>query len=222
MISLEVRDGTIELASYSEEATLPELRDAVESFRIEKGLKTDRCAGCGECCYYETLPVLGHDLEAIKEFLQVDDDELFSSYLELPDQPDIHDRRKAISELIRDNKLDATTAALLYEYNNSEPISLRKGPDGSCKFLKDNFCSIYGARLYTCGLYICTAGEKLSVLQEQIVRQGTWHSYCIMGWIGSDDIAHNPFLGHASLDTVTLASFDMDMQDALESLFFYF
>ena len=222
MIKLEVHDRVIELVSYSRNATLLELRDAVENFRLGKGLKTDHCAGCGECCYFETLPVLGLDLLSIKKNLNVDDNELFSTYLELPERPDINGRRKAIVELARDNSLDSTTAALLFEYNNAEPINLRKGLSGSCKFLENNLCTIYGARLYTCGLYVCTAGEKLSVLQEQIVRQGAWHSYFIMGWIDQIDIAHNPFLGHTSFSTVTLSAFDVDMKDAIEALFFYF
>ncbi len=222
MITLEVQDRAIELLSYSRDATLSELLGAVERFRLGKGLKTDRCAGCGECCYYEALPVLGLDLQAIKKFLNVDDNELFSTYLELPEPPDIHRRRKAIAELARDNSLDSTTAALLFEYNNAEPINLRKGLNGSCMFLENNLCTIYGARLYTCGLYICAAGEKLAVLQEQIVRQGTWHSYYIMGWIDQVDIAHNLFLGHTSFSSVTLSAFDVDMKDAMEALFFYF
>lgn len=222
MITLEVLDGAIELVSYTSDATLVELRDTVDSFRHDKGLKTDHCAGCGECCYFDALPVLGHDLQAIKGYLNVADDVLFSAYLKLPEPPDLRNREKAISELIRDNELDGTTAALFYEYNNSEPITLRKSAGGACKFLQNDFCSIYGARLYTCGLYICSAGEKLSMLQEQIVRQGAWHSYSIMGWIERHAISHNPFLGHESLETVTLASLDTDMEGALESLFFYF
>ncbi|MBT3275206.1 MAG: hypothetical protein HN368_18775, partial [Spirochaetales bacterium] len=120
---------------------------------------------------------------------------------------------------------DKTTAALLYEYNQAEPITLRKGTSGtgaSCMFLEDKLCSIYQARLYTCGLYICTMADKLSILQEQIVRQGIWHSYFQLGWVAESEIGHNPFLKGGSYSRILLSAFDFDLTSALEKLFFYF
>ncbi len=225
MIDLKVIETSIELISYSEDATLEELRERVDTFRVQKGLETEHCAGCGECCYYENLPVLGFDLESIRGFLDADDETLFSRYLQLPEKPEIGQRRKSIAEMARDHGFDLTTAALLYEYNQAEPVTLRKGTPESgaaCMFLEDNLCTIYQARLYTCGLYICNMAEKLSILQEQIVRQGVWHSYCRLGWIGEADISHNPFLKGDSYGEILLSAFDFDLTSALEKLFFYF
>ena len=123
---------------------------------------------------------------------------------------------------MRDHGFDRTTASLLFEYNQAEPVKLRKGPDGACMFLKDNLCSIYDARLYTCGLYVCNMADSLSVLQEQIVRQGIWHSYYVLGWIDAGAIGHNPFLGAAGYEEVKIKDFDFDLTDAMEKLFFYF
>jgi hypothetical protein len=222
MIDLERQGNTIEIASYSDDATLEELRERVDTFRVQKGLKTAGCAGCGECCFYENLPVLGFDLRNIRDFLGVDDETLFSKYLELPERPTEADREQSIEQMKRDHGFDDTTARLLYEYNQSEPVRLRKSAAGSCMFLEDNLCTIYQARLYTCGLYVCNMADKLSVLQEQIVRQGIWHSYHVLGWIGAGSIAHNPFLDADGYGDVPVKAFDFDLSDALEQLFFYF
>lgn len=222
MIELEVQGRTIEIISYSEDATLEELRSKVDTFRVQPGLKTAGCAGCGECCFYENLPVLGYDLQAIKEFLNVEDADLFERYLNAPEKPSQSERGKSIEEMMRDHGFDRTTASYLYEYNQAEPVTLRKSAAGSCMFLEDNLCTIYQARLYTCGLYICNMAEKLSVLQEQIVRQGVWHSYAVLGWIQPDAISHNPFLGSEGYGDVLIRDFDVDLTDAIEKLFFYF
>jgi hypothetical protein len=65
-------------------------------------------------------------------------------------------------------------------------------------------------------------GERLSVLYENIIRQGIWHSYLKLGWISEDALAHNPFLGAGTPADVHLRDFDVDLTPALESLFFYF
>jgi len=222
MIELEVRDRTIEIVSYSEDATLEDLRSGIDVFRDQTGLKTANCAGCGECCFYETLPVLGYDLAAVRGFLGVDDEELFTRFLELPERPSAEQRDKSINEMMRNHGFDRKTASLLYEYNQAEPVKLRKSDAGSCMFLENNLCTIYHARLYTCGLYVCNMADRLSVLQEQIVRQGIWHSYHLLGWIEADVIEHNPYLGAGGYGEVLLKDFDFDLSDALEQLFFYF
>jgi Fe-S-cluster containining protein len=222
MIEFAIQGKTIEMVSYSDDATLAELRSELDAFRDRPGLKTATCAGCGECCYYETLPVLGYDLESIRGFLNVDDSSLFANYLELPEQPSAQQRTKSIDEMIRDHKFESTTASLLYEYNQAEPIKLRKNPHGSCMFLEDDLCAIYQARLYTCGLYVCNMADRLSVLQEQIVRQGIWHSYHVLGWIDADLIGHNPFLHASGYGEVLIKDFDFDLSEAIEKLFFYF
>ena len=113
------------------------------------------------------------------------------------------------------------TATLLYEFNVAEPITYRKN-FGACVFLLNGFCTNYEGRAYTCSLYVCNMGERLSALQERIVRQGIWHSYAVAGLIQVEEIQHNPFVGHESYDTVPIRGFDVDLSDALESLFFYF
>ena len=64
--------------------------------------------------------------------------------------------------------------------------------------------------------------DKLSVLQEQIVRQGIWHSYVELRWIEAESIAHNPFLEASGYGEVMISDFDVDLSEALERLFFYF
>ena len=222
MIDLSLVGSSIELNHYDQSDTLDDLRKSVEQIRTHAGLRTAGCAGCGECCFYDTLPVLGYDLAAIKQFLSVTDQELYSTYLVLPEKPDMAARAKAVEELIRQNKLNEITANILYEYNQAEPIRLAKSEDGSCRFLQENLCTIYENRLYTGALYVCNMAERLSILQEQIVRQGVWHSYLELGWISEKDIPHNPYIGHDGFFSVPIASFDIDLSEALEHLFFYF
>ena len=40
--------------------------------------------------------------------------------------------------------------------------------------------------------------------------------------IEEKEIEHNPFIRHAEFDTVPIHCFDVDLSEALESLFFYF
>ena len=222
MIDLEVQGETIEIVSYSEEASLEELKTLVDAFRVREGLKTAYCQGCGGCCSDENLPVLAYDLASIRRFLGVDDEILFSRYLELPERPSTEQRTKAVGEMMRNHGFDTITASLLYEYNQAEPIRLRENDAGSCLFLENDLCAIYQARPYTCGLYVCNMADRLSALQEQIVRQGIWHSYTELGWIEADEIEHNPFLRASGYCDIPLSSFDVDLSEAMEELFFYF
>lgn len=54
-----------------------------------------------------------------------------------------------------------------------------------------------------------------------IVRLGTWHAYHELGWIGNEEMRHNPFLRSDSYEAVLLRDVDIDIGDPLE-LFFYF
>lgn len=166
--------------------------------------------------------MLGLDLTVLLDGMEMKFKEASESILILPEKPDIHSRRKAIAEMSASSSVTPLEAALLYEYNNAEPIILAKQSKGECCFLKDSLCSKYQIRPYSCGLYLCNMGEKLSYLQEMIIRQGTWHAYYKLGWIGKDDIAHNPFLGSDSYENLLLADFDFNLENALEQLFFYF
>ncbi len=218
MIELIVENNRVELSSYDNSATLGELQRAVEKTRVSTGLVTRFCAGCGRCCYFEKLPLFGFDLIGMKIRRGTDD---LAPWLELPEAPSADDRRSGINDLVRQHDFDQLTATLLYEFNVAEPIIYRK-TNGACVFLKNGFCTNYEGKAYTCGLYVCNMGERLASLQERIVRQGIWHSYAVAELIEEKEIEHNPFIRHAEFDTVPIHCFDVDLSEALESLFFYF
>lgn len=211
----------IELKSFSAEATLVELVDALEDFRLKLSLKTINCKGCGECCS-DNIPVLGLDLQVLQEGLEISFDKAAKDFLVLPEKPDLSLRRKAIGEMSKAADITQLEAALLYEYNNAEPIILAKQDNGECCFLKNRLCSRYVIRPYSCGLYLCNMGEKLSYIQEMIIRQGTWHAYYKLGWIGGEEISHNPFLKASKYSDLLVADFDFQLGNTLEQLFFYF
>lgn len=217
MIELTRTDGMLELSAYSPDANLAELCDAVESERSHRSLVTSHCAGCGRCCHFENLPVLGLDLIAFRKRNSAD---VPPDWLDVPSPPDLAARRKGIEEMIRQHDFDERVATLLYEFNVAEPVRYRK--ERGCVFLKNGFCSFYGGRAYTCSLYVCNMGERLETLQERIVRQGVWHSYHVLGWVDAREIAHNPFLGAETYESVLVRDFDEDLSEAMEKLFFYF
>ncbi len=221
MITFEIQDKSIELAEYSDDAALNELVDALEGFRLRNGLKTRNCQGCGKCCK-DNIPVLGLDLPVIPGGLASTGEGEPGSCIVLPEKPDLEARRKALTELRRTNGLTELEAALIYEYNNSEPLILARQQGGACLFLKNRLCSVYGRRPYSCGLYLCNMGEKLSYIQEMIIRQGTWHAYHLLGWVSAEEISHNPFLKASSYDELLVKDFDFGLENALEQLFFYF
>lgn len=221
VIKFKVEKRTIELVEYSEDTTLNELVDGLETFRLENSLKTRNCQGCGKCCK-DNIPVLGLDLAVIPGGLSVIGVESRESCVVMPERPDIEARRKALNELERTNKLTKLEASLIYEYNNSEPLILAKQQGGACLFLKSKLCSVYGARPYSCGLYLCNMGERLSYIQEMIIRQGTWHAYQLLGWVSIEEISHNPFLKASSYDELLIRDFEFGLENALEQLFFYF
>ena len=193
---------------------------AVERFRLVTELKTRYCYGCGLCCY-DTIPVLGLDLDGLQRQATLREDPL-SRYVVYPDPPDLEERRRGIQDLIRQHDFTLQQATLIYEHNCAEPLTLAKADTGACRFLNANLCTIYPHRPFACRLYVCNMGDRLEGLYETIVRQGVWHSYCKLGWVATEEIAHNPFLGAGGYDEIKLSEFDFDLQGALEKLFFYF
>lgn len=219
MVDLEIVDRSIELRDYDDDASLADLIESVDKVRTRPGLRTATCHLCGECCG-DLVPLFGIDIEPLSRRLGCSVDTLMEQVLLLPEMPDVEERRSAIEALSRD--MDASTAALVYEYNAAEPLTFRRRESGACKLQNQLLCTIYGDHPTACRLYVCNMGERLSVLYENVVRQGIWHSYSVVGWVSETDIAHNPFLGRQDATEVRLASFDVDLSSALESLFFYF
>ena len=221
MIAFKADKKTIELAGYSDDTTLNELVSGLEAYRMKNSLKTRNCQGCGKCCK-DDIPVLGFDLPVIPGGLSLKHETSSDSCIVLPEKPDNEARQKALLELQRTNGLTKLEASLIYEYNNSEPLILARQQDGACLFLKNRLCSVYGRRPYSCGLYLCNMGERLSYIQEMIIRQGTWHAYNLMGWVSAEEISHNPFLKSRSYDELLVKDFEFGLENALEQLFFYF
>lgn len=222
MVEFVTINDEIELKRYDENASLSDLVYELEVFRKSAaGLKTYGCKGCGECCS-DNIPVLGPDLPVLLEGLGIGFEQAVGNVLLLPEKPDMTFRKKAIKEMAESASISELEAALLFEYNNAEPIILAKQAGGKCCFLDNGLCSRYAVRPYSCGLYLCNMGERLSYIQEMIIRQGTWHAYCKLGWISSADIPHNPFLKADSYDRLLVSDFDFRLENTLEQLFFYF
>lgn len=230
MIEFIADDEEIELKYYDPDTTLTELAMELEAFRLTCGLKTSECKGCGECCS-DDIPVLGLDIPAILEGMHISFEQAIQSTLVLPEKPDMAFRRKAILEMAQSASIKPLEATILFEYNNAEPIILARktrqpiqsgaAPEVCC-FLENNLCSQYTIRPYSCGLYLCNMGERLSYIQEMIIRQGTWHAYYKLGWINEHEIAHNPFIKADSYDKLLVADFEFNLKNTLEQLFFYF
>ena len=248
MIEFIAEDEEIELKYYDPDTTLSELALELEAFRLTCGLKTSECKGCGECCS-DDIPVLGLDISTILEGMNISFDQAVQKTLVLPEKPNVAFRRKAILEMTQTSSITPLEATLLFEYNNAEPIilaskaerTIQSIQDGQanqhvssvqsaqsdenrevCCFLEDNLCSRYTIRPYSCGLYLCNMGERLSYIQEMIIRQGTWHAYYKLGWINEEEITHNPFLKADSYDKLRVADFEFKLENTLEQLFFYF
>ena len=209
-VEVAVQAGRIELVGYGEEASLAELADAIERIRVAPGLITASCRGCGGCCA-EEIPVLGLDLQG-----RIDKDSLT-----LPKPPDPAERREAVEQLAGEHRLSLEEATLLYDHNNAEPITLRRCC-GRCVNLAGGLCTIYERRPYICRLYVCNMGERLEGVYQGIVALGTWHAYQVLGWIGEEDLAGNPFITAGGYRDVRVAAFEGSLGRALESLFFYF
>ncbi|HOJ12625.1 MAG TPA: YkgJ family cysteine cluster protein [Clostridiales bacterium] len=223
MIHLEVIDDKIELVEYSDDASLQELSDEVNSFRLKNALKTRDCKGCGECCN-QPIPVFGLDLINIQKKTGLELNDVLSRYVVLPERPDLDERCRGIEDFMRTCGLDETEAAIMYEYNQCEPLILPRKKDGTCEFLdkKTGLCTIFNYRPFTGGLYLCNMGDELSIIQEMVVRHGTWHAYSILGWISEKEIGYNPFLKVDSYDKIYIKDFNFNPEEALGKLFFYF
>ncbi|MFP4442081.1 MAG: YkgJ family cysteine cluster protein [Spirochaetia bacterium] len=208
MIRLETQNGKIELISYSENALLGELIREVENHRTSSRLGKE-CEFCGKCCYDE-VPLTGADLAAFGE-----------SLYQIPSVPSAQSREDGISRLISEHKLDRKTAALLFEYNTGEAVTPKRQTGGGCIHLLGSRCRIYEKRPMACRFYNCIMGENLKILYENIIRQGIWHSYYVLGKIPAASIAGNPFLS-GKPERIPLRLFDSDISGALESLFSYF
>ena len=208
MIEIHLDKGIIELGSFSSDATLGDLVQKVEEARNSGQLGID-CSGCGKCCY-DPIPILGMDLPSFG-----------LPNCKVPGVPLPEIRRREITGLMRDHKLNRDTASLLYEYNNGDPITPLRKENGSCIFLSDNLCNIYSQRPFACRFYNCAMGETLQCLYENIIRQGIWHSYISLGIISKNDIPENPFLKF-SPELIPVRFFQFNFEDALGSLFSYF
>jgi Fe-S-cluster containining protein len=224
MIEFVIEDNEIELKYYDPDTSLTDLAIGLEQYRISQAaamLKTAGCKGCGECCS-DDIPVLGLDIPRLLEGLGIGFDEAVNNVFTLPEKPDMAFRKKAIKEMARSASISELEATLLFEYNNAEPVIMAKKPDLQCCFLDDSLCSGYSIRPYSCGLYLCNMGRRLSYIQEMIIRQGPWHAYSRLGWISGTDIPHNPFLRADSYDELLVSDFEFKLENTLEQLFFYF
>lgn len=229
MIKLITQKNKIELESFTDNATLTDLAEAIKSHCDQTDLITKNCYGCGGCCNQD-IPVLGFDLNLLQQKLQqglqqewnFDLNSLPDKYFILPDKTAIKERNNSIKDLKNQFNYTNLQASLIYEFNQSEPIILSKKSDRECLFLEKKLCKIFSLRPFICSLYICNAANHLAAMLENIVRQGTWHAYYILGWIEKQEINHNPFLKYNQYKEVLLKDFDTDMTNMLSDLFFYF
>jgi Fe-S-cluster containining protein len=215
------QNNEIELDHYDPGTTLRELSEELDAFRLTSGLKSGGCKGCGGCCS-DNIPVLGPDIDILLEGFGMSLEQASRELFIMPEKPDIQARRKAIREMSDSAAITQLEATLLFEYNNAEPIILAKQTSGECCLLKDRLCSRYAIRPYSCGLYLCDMGERLSYIQEMIIRQGTWYAYAKLGWIDEGEIPHNPFLKRGSYDELLVSDFEFKLENTLDQLFFYF
>lgn len=220
-VQLETRGRLIELVGYHPDATIRDLVDEIERYRLtQTQLITSACAGCGLCCH-QRPPVFAQDMPDLSLAGGVLTGA--SAVLDYPDPPDLEARSRGIRELTRDMGMSAEAATRAYEYNQAEPIVLRHGEDGMCVFLRQGMCTIYPHRPLTCRLYICNMGERLELLQERIATEGTWNAYESLGWAAGADLSHNAFRTAGRQMDLKLSAFEPGGDDEdPEKLFFYY
>lgn len=223
MIRLSVIEDQIELEDYTNDVTILELADAVESFQLHhsqsESLKTRNCCGCGVCCH-DLIPVLGMDLAAFG-FQPGQGEELLRNQLVLPDPPDLRRRSKDIRETMTRFGIGEPEATFLYDVNQAEPLALPRREDGGCRYLEGNLCSIYEKRPFNCRFYLCNMGTRLAALQETLVSQGTWHAYAMLGWIPEAALPHNPFIHRRDYTAVPVAELEFKLDERVEEKLFY-
>jgi Fe-S-cluster containining protein len=139
-----------------------------------------------------------------------------------PELPDLAARKKLIAEFTRQTDLTELESTVLYEYNQSEPLSFLQTEEERCVYQKDNLCSVYAGRPFICRLYLCAFGERLQSLEEMVVAQGTWHAWALLGGVPEEMIAHNPFLKAESYADLRIKDFEYGLEGALKEMFAYF
>lgn len=220
MIDFALRKGKIELQQYSEDTTLAQFADAVEELLASPRKKAATCHRCGQCC--NNPPVLGLDMAILSAKAGIPVGQWVKEHLLPIELPDLASRRKGIAELSSQAHLSETEATILYEFNQSEPLTFKQNVDESCSYLQGGLCSNYNNRPYICRLYQCSLGDRLQSLREMIVCQGTWYAYALLGAVPAEEIDHNPFLSAKAYHDVKLKDFEHDMEKSLEALFSYF
>jgi len=222
LLKLTSSHNRIDIIEYSADATLEDLVTGTENLRSNGLRKTKTCIGCGNCCM-PPPPILGADLADLSlRLCNGDMRKLTDNYLAIPHVPPPELINKQIAELVRLNSFNEKESRLLFEYNNSEPITFKKKENDSCIFFDGEKCTIYEMRPFICRLYNCVMGNRLSVLEEMIVAQGTWHAYSLIGLIQPSDIGHNPFINNEGYKNIKIGSFEYDFEKSLTQIFGYF
>jgi Fe-S-cluster containining protein len=219
MVDLKLVKGRLELREYSADSSLADLLGATETFVSALKKRSVQCRMCGECCSRE--PVLGLDMEILAGQEGIGVREWAAAHLMQPEFPDLAAREKLIREFCRQTGMSELESTVLYEYNQSEPLSFKQDETERCFYQKDGRCSNYANRPFICRLYLCRFGDRLQELTEMIVAQGTWHAWSLLGAVPEELIRHNPFAGRESYSDVLLKDFETGFAGTGE-LFFYF
>lgn len=220
MMELAIKKGKLELLSYSDDTTLTDFLAETEAFVNALSKKSVQCRMCGECCH--RAPVLGLDIKLLAAQEEIGAKEWVQARLMPPQFPDMAARNKLIGEFRRQSGLSELESTVLYEFNQSEPLSFKEDNNERCLYQKDNLCSNYANRPFICRLYLCRFGDKLQDLLEMVVTQGTWHAYALLGAVPMEAIAHNPFVKAESYGDVKLKEFEFELEKAMGELFSYF
>ncbi len=220
LLDFLVQKGKLDLTGDVGDATLADLLAESEAFVAALKKQSVQCRMCGECCH--RAPVLGLDILAMAGEAITDAAQWAKEHLLLPDPPDLIARQKGIAELMRQSNMTEHDASVLYEYNQSEPISFLQNESDRCVHQRGNLCGVYAQRPFVCRLYLCRFGERLQDLLEIVVTQGTWHAWAVLGVVPMEAIAHNPFAGKQGYDQVKLKEFEFGLEEAMGELFSFF
>jgi len=219
LVEFVVEDGRVDIGSMDERISLQQLQIALNDFRRRTDLRISSCAGCGGCCR-EKIPVLGPDMPLLQAGLGLSRQETLN-LLEIPPGPDLEQREKEIKDFSRLMGVSREQAAFMYDFNVMEFAYFRRTPEGSCPFLgEDGNCCIYDNRPYTCRLYVCLMGQRLAMLQESVIKAGTWQLYYLLGKADRDFVAGNPFVEKGSYDQVYVQDLTVDFDPETVARFF--